>query len=43
MDAIIVATALANSDEKDEMVVVTADKALKAGMEKILCPHISVT
>lgn len=43
MDSIIVGTALANSDEECKMVVVTADKALKAGMNKIDFPHISVT
>ena len=42
MDSIIVGTALANSDEENKMVVVTADKALKAGMDKIAFPHISV-
>ena len=43
MDSIIVATAIANSDEDCKMVVVTADKALRAGMDKIDFPHISVT
>lgn len=42
MDSIIVGTALAYSDEDNKIVVVTADKALKAGMEKIDFPHISV-
>lgn len=43
MDAIILGTAKANSEENNEMIVVTADKALKAGMDKICYPHISVT
>lgn len=42
MDSIIVGTAIANSEEECKMVVVTADKALKRGMEKIHYPHISV-
>lgn len=42
MDSIIVATAITNFDEDCKMVVVTADKALKAGMDKIAFPHISV-
>lgn len=43
MDSIIVGTALANSNEGNKMVVVTADKALKAGMDQINFPHISIT
>lgn len=43
MDSIIVGTAMANSDESNPMIVVTADKALKAGMNKIDYPHISVS
>lgn len=35
MDSIIVGTALANSNKENKMIVVTADKALKAGMLKI--------
>ena len=42
MDSIIVGTALANSSEQDKMIVVTADKALKAGMDAIDFPHVSV-
>lgn len=43
MDSIIVGTAMANSVENDQMIVVTADKAMKAGMDKIHYPHISVS
>lgn len=43
MDSIIVGTALANSEKDSQMVVVTADRALKAGMDKIGYPNISVS
>lgn len=42
MDSIIVGTAMAYSDDNKKMIVVTADKGLKAGMDKIGYPHISV-
>ncbi|MCM1086541.1 MAG: PIN domain-containing protein [Muribaculaceae bacterium] len=42
MDAVILGTAKANSSDTEIMVVVTADKALKAGMDKINYPHISI-
>lgn len=43
MDSIIVGTAMANSIEGEQMIVVTADKAMKAGMDKVKYPHISVS
>lgn len=43
MDAMILGTAKANSTESEKMIVVTADKALKAGMNKIHYPHVSIT
>ena len=43
MDAVILGTAKANSTDSEKMVVVTADKALKAGMDKINYPYISIT
>lgn len=42
MDAVILGTAKANSSDTETMVVVTADKALKAGMDKINYPHVSI-
>lgn len=42
MDAVILGTAKANSSDAETMVVVTADKALKAGMDKINYPHMSI-
>lgn len=42
MDAVILGTAKANSSDDDTMVVVTADKGLKAGMSKINFPHVSI-
>lgn len=42
MDAIILGTAKANSSDTELMIVVTADKALKAGMDKIDYPHVSI-
>lgn len=42
MDAVILGTAKANSSNTDIMVVVTADKALKAGMDKINYPYVSI-
>lgn len=41
MDAMILGTAKAYSTNESKMVVVTADKALKAGMEKIGYPSVS--
>lgn len=43
MDAIILGTAKANSTADDQMIVVTADKGLKAGIQKIQYPHITVS
>lgn len=43
MDAVVLGTAKANSSDTEVMVVVTADKGLKAGMDKIHYPHISIT
>ena len=40
MDAMILGTAKANSSEATQMVVVTADRGLKAGMDRINYPHI---
>lgn len=42
MDAVILGTAKANSTDSEKMIVVTADKALKAGMDKINYPHVSI-
>ena len=42
MDAVILGTAKANSSDDDIMVVVTADKGMKAGMDKINYPHVSI-
>lgn len=42
MDAVILGTAKANSSDDETMVVVTADKGLKAGMDKINYPHVSI-
>ena len=42
MDAIILGTAKANSSDSETMVVVTADKALKAGMAQINYPYVSI-
>ena len=41
MDAMILGTAKANSNEEKKMIVVTADKGLKAGMDKIEYPYIT--
>lgn len=41
MDAMILGTAKANSKVNEKMIVVTADKGLKAGMDKIEYPHIA--
>lgn len=41
MDAMILGTAIAYSTEEKKMVVVTADKGLKAGMDRISYPHIT--
>lgn len=43
MDAVILGTAKANSSDTETMIVVTADKGLKAGMHKIGYPHVSIT
>lgn len=42
MDAMILGTAKANSTDHATMIVVTSDKALKAGMDKINYPHLSI-
>lgn len=42
MDAVILGTAKAYSTDAETMVVVTADKALIAGMDKINYPHMSI-
>lgn len=42
MDAMILGTAKANSTDTETMIVVTADRALKAGMDKINYPHVSI-
>lgn len=42
MDAIILGTAKANSSEDEQMIVVTADKGLKAGMDRIHYPNVSI-
>lgn len=42
MDAMILGTAKAYSEENDEIIVVTADKGLKSGMDKVKFPHISL-
>lgn len=42
MDAVILGTAKANSSDTEIMVVVTADKGLKAGMDKIKYPYVSI-
>ncbi|MCM1173746.1 MAG: PIN domain-containing protein [Blautia sp.] len=42
MDAVILGTAKANSSDTETMIVVTADKALKAGMDKIKYPYMSI-
>lgn len=41
MDAMILGTAKAHSTENNQMIVVTADKGLKAGMDRISYPHIT--
>lgn len=41
MDAMIFGTAKANSTEEDKMIIVTADKGLKAGMNKVNYPHLT--
>lgn len=43
MDAMILGTARAYSTDEDEMIVVTADKVLKAGMGRAGYPFILVT
>lgn len=43
MDAMILGTAKVNSSDDETMIVVTADRALKAGMDKINYPHVSIT
>ncbi len=42
MDAMILGTARAYSSENEEMIVVTADKALKAGMRRVGYPFVSI-
>ena len=42
MDAVILGTSKANSKDSEKMIVVTADKALKAGMDEINYPHVSI-
>lgn len=42
MDAMIVGTAKVNSTDAETMIVVTADRALMAGMDRINYPHISI-
>ncbi len=43
MDAVVLGTAKVNSSDGEMMIVVTADKGLKAGMNQINYPHISIT
>ena len=42
MDAMMLGTAKAHSTEEKKMIVVTADKGFKAGMDRIGFPHISI-